>query len=222
MAFVYEQERKTGIATSPMSIEEVGPGYVSPEKYQGFNAIASNSNIDVIPGYEKVGGTSPFKSKVNREKQSFFNPSQNQKIGPGSYFESDNKVLPIKDNNYYYVVEGGKLKEKVQPFAKNERKLKLFKIQPTPAPGQYHSQSSNMRSYKNSRPQLSSTKKKEIRDTIGPGYYDPEPNNIIKRNDLSVLKWNTYEKRTGSIMKDIEQLEEQAEEFPCNYIYFIL
>lgn len=156
--------------------------------------------------------------------------------------ESNKGILPIRDTHFYYVVENGKLKEKYQPFGKESMKNKPFRMDPSPAPGQYDHQIGFRNKSQDVIPKanslvktmrkpsiieknvglklqvsskkghyLSSQKGTERLENLGPGSYNPTTKLTNNRNDRSVLKWNSYEKRSNSIMKDIELLQENDE-----------
>lgn len=213
MAFVYETERDACKPVDKKDQQIVGPGYNDPDRNYGFNKMQQEQKYEPYSFITQYG-TSPFKSKVKRDD--IFATGDGNDIGPGSYDDHRTQILPIKNSQYYYVLEEGKLKEKYQPFNKGEMRNKPFRMDPGPAPGSYNTEPIYVRTNRRSHAKLSVSKidKNSIIKPIGPGHYNPNPRQIIKRNDVSVLKWKTYEKRSSSIMKDIQYFEENEDKIP--------
>jgi hypothetical protein len=140
----------------------------------------------------------------------------NERIGPGSYDHKSKKILPIKDSQYYYVLDEGKLKEKIQPFNKGRSKHKPFKMDPNPAPGSYNTVSAFIRPNRRSHAKFAVNKvgKSSSKKSIGPGSYNPNPMQKAKRNGVSVLKWKTYEQRSSSIIKETDHFDGHEHKIP--------
>ncbi|CAI2386742.1 unnamed protein product [Moneuplotes crassus] len=212
MAFVYEQERKIcNPKLHNRSYEAVGPGYVDPDQFLGFNGTQINEQLRRIKGGNAAAGTAQFKSKVGRQDFTSQGVMENGKVGPGSYESNPlaKPVVPLKNSEHYYLLEDEKLKKRCQPFGKGARRAEVFRIDSGPAPGSYESDTPGVKGVKINK--NSEFYRKIVKTEIGPGSYDPEQSHTGKRNDLSILKWKTYENRNNSILKDIEVLESKVE-----------
>ena len=82
---------------------------------------------------------------MQRNNPSFFNSSVEYRIGPASYSPNIHglrkNVLPINDQSKYYIIEGGKLNQRVQPYSKGVPRSHRFKLDSSPAPGSYNVES---------------------------------------------------------------------------------